>query len=84
MMVSMINMSLIRLCYFNLVLYRIDDDSVEDDDNDGDKRNVDNSGDNENDKHLLDLAVVLLKVEFEIRGRLSGLNCLPLVHLHCL
>ena len=84
MMVSMINMSLIRLCYFNLVLYRIDDDSVEDDDNDGDKRNVDNSDDSGIDKPLLDLAVVLLKVEFEIRGRLSGLNCLPLVHLHCL
>ena len=75
MMVSMINTSLIRLWYFNSVVYRIDDDSVEDDDNDGD---------NGNDKHLLDLAVVLLKVEFEIRGRLSGLNCLPLVHLHCL
>ena len=84
MMVSMINTSLIRLWYFNLVVYHIDDDSVEDDDNDGDKCNVDNSGDNDNDKNLLDLAVVLLKVEFEIRGRLSGLNCLPLVHLHCL
>ena len=40
---------------------------------------------NDNDvSHLLDLAVILLQVKFEVSSRLSRFNRLPLVHLHCL
>ena len=44
-----------------------------------------NDNDDDNDvSHLLDLAVILLQVKFEVSSRLSRFNRLPLVHLHCL
>ena len=62
-----------------------DSGTSQDEVNDGDDIDVDDDGvDGDAEEHLLDLAVVLLKVEFEICCRLSRLNCLPLVHLHCL